>query len=215
MFVIQMSVNNEATTMVRDIFGLVTDKRALLTTLGQAGGQMLKNHFFGLDSSMPNKMGGKRSHFWRQVGESVGKVPAVGDSQVTITVNDPRIAQKVKGGDITPKARLWLTIPVDQEAYGMSAHEFEQETGRKLVFISRGPALAFLAEVSLNRTEFDDENAPHKGNKTVQNLKIIFVLKKHVHQNPTPGALPSDAKWQAALDKAAQGYWNIESRKLT
>jgi hypothetical protein len=61
----------------------------------------------------------------------------------------------------------------------------------------------------VHRTEFDDDNAPRRGNKKYQSLQIIFVLKKEVTQKPDPGALPSDQAWKEALDAQASEYWML------
>ncbi|MCW5556615.1 MAG: hypothetical protein KIT22_02035 [Verrucomicrobiae bacterium] len=85
---------------------------ALLAVLGRDAANQLRSHFRGKDRT-PNQLGGKRTHFWRQVADSV-QAPRLtnGGHAVVVSITHPAIAQKLKGGRIRAKRVSFLTIPV-------------------------------------------------------------------------------------------------------
>lgn len=173
------------------IVGAVKRPEALAKILGRVGANALREHFTARDQE-PNKLGGPKQHFWQQIGDSVG-VPQVqgGGAQVLIQITDPRLAIKVYGGTIVPKAKEALTIPVDPESYGRTVDTFEHETGIQLFRLKRsGGVLTNL----LMGVVGDHE------------VKVFYVLSDHSDQEADPNALPNEQAFNELIFNAAQEY---------
>lgn len=147
--------------------------RALLVAAGRAAYNQLRKHFRGKDKT-PNALGGERSHFWLQVMRSTqAPLPDEDARTVTISITDPRIAQKVYGGTITAKRAKALTIPVSPEAYGRTAAVLEQELNVKLFVLPSQFGGGLLAQALSDNS-----------------IQIHYVLRPSVDQDPDPTALP-------------------------
>ena len=114
----------------------------------------------------------RREHFWLQISRSVQAPVVNSDTSVSISINDPRFAQKVFGGPIVAKRARNLSIPVEKDAYGRTPATYEQETGFKL-FLVHGANQLLLARAL--------------GDGRVQ---IEYLLTPRVNQAPDPTALP-------------------------
>jgi hypothetical protein len=162
---------------------------ALLKALGREGGNRLQKHFRAKDAQ-PNKLSPRREQFWLKVGKSVTPNPVVDAAAgtVTLSITDPRFAQKVFGGVIRAKRVRNLTIPLVPAAYGRSPHTFEQKTGAKLVLFmgKRGPLLG----VKLASGQ----------------MMAIYKLTPSVNQKADPTALPDRAEFMAALGAQASAW---------
>lgn len=139
--------------------------------------RFLKEHFAKKDKKEPNQLGGDRTHFWNQIGASVGPRPLVRNRVVEIPITDPRFRQKLRGGVIVPKRARALTIPMHPIAHGRSAAQVAAKVGG--LFILRTGNRAFLA------------------GKIGRALTIYYQLVKRVVQMPWPGTLPParSMKW--------------------
>ena len=90
---------------------------------GGAIARLLKAHLGGLDRSRQNKIGGKRTHYYADAANNVSY--EVTDDGADVKVHQIGIALHYYGGVIKPTGgRKYLTIPVDPEAYGRRAGEF-------------------------------------------------------------------------------------------
>ena len=169
----------------------LAEPTALLAILGREAGNRLRSHFRQKDRTEPNKLGGARTHFWRQVTDSV-QSPRIASNKtsVVVSVTHPAIAQKVMGGTIRPKRVKFLTIPVAPEAHGRTTRTFEAETGLKL----------FLLKVGTGKKSAVLATARGGG------IQIEYVLRSSVTQSPDPTALPNPEAMSAALLKRAEGY---------
>ena len=209
MFNLRVKITGNAPAVLEAIEAVQADKRGLLTVLGRAASNELQQHFQRLDIKHPNKMGGKRSHFWLRVRSAVETPRLNGGESITISINHPLISHKVTGGDIRPRNHKWLTIPMVKDAYDMTAEDWEEASGKKLEFIPKNNETAFLAEV-----RFFDKPRP-KGSKkwgvtkAKEVVRMVFVLKKHVHQKPMTDALPSKIRWKEVLGDTAQEYMQL------
>lgn len=176
------------------ILSTTRNPRAIMAAAGREGANELRKHFREKDRT-PNKLGGKREHFWRQVMQSV-QSPIVASSghTVTIHITDPRFAQKVFGGRITAKKARALTIPVEPEAYGRATSTFEKETGVKLFLISPEFGEGMLAGQIGNAIE------------------VFYVLRASVDQDADPTALPPQQEFEDAITDRAQ---RVLDRQIT
>lgn len=163
----------------------------LMRVLGREAGNQLKSHFRLKQQREPNRLGGKRTNFWRAVASSVQSPTISGDgTEATVAVSHPAIAQKVFGGRIRAKRARTLTIPVSPEAYGRTASTFEAETGLKL----------FLVQVGIGNFK----SAVLASQRDGGGMQIEYVLKREVTQDPDPTALPPEAALAGALLRRAQ-----------
>ncbi|MGI8438088.1 MAG: hypothetical protein ACR2NX_14520 [Chthoniobacterales bacterium] len=177
------------------IAGRVSNSRGLLTVLGRRGGDELRRHFQSKES-IPNKLGGRKTGFWRQVANSVTASPPESGSRVRVSVTHQAFAQKVFGGIITAKRGEFLTIPVDKLSRGLSVAAFEHNTGITLFRPrKKGGALARVLAAS--------EGA---------GLHVYYALTPQVKQEPDPEALPPRAKFNAAILDEATKYLEREIR---
>jgi hypothetical protein len=181
---------DEATPQIERMIREAKRPRAIVAAGIRAVYNFLRKHFRALDRSNPNKLGGTRQHFWRQVEMSTN-TPVITDTNGVVTVSDPRYAFKVEGGTITAKRAKMLTIPVSREAYGRRASVLEQERGIKLIAL-RLEGRGVLAEI-----------LPTGG------IIVHYALKPSVTISADPNALPdmdemSDIALQAASSAAAR-----------
>lgn len=108
------------------------ESRIVRTAIGEGGTDDLRNNFYEKDK-VPNQLGGKRTHFYRQAGDSTGY--DLTPEGATVFATKLGIMQRWKGGYIQAKPGGWLTIPIDAEAHGKRAREFTdlEVRGRFLV----------------------------------------------------------------------------------
>jgi hypothetical protein len=191
---IEIVINDRGTTAaLQRIAAQINNPIALLKVLGRRGSEELRRHFRSRDT-IGNKLGGHRTHFWRQVADAVNNPAVESNSRVRISINHPAFAQKVFGGTIIPQRAKMLTIPVNPAAHGLSVSSFQHETGLKLFRLRKkgGGLTRALAAVE------------ESGRVTV-----FYVLADKVRQDPDPGALPPFAKFRAAIvDRAEQELAN-------
>lgn len=140
---------------------------------GQAAVRVYKDHLQALDSSRPNRLGGKRTHFY---GSAAGGTSFRAEPDgVTVSIVSDGIAQRYFGGTIRPKRAKYLTIPVHPAAHGFTAREF---TGKLKVRFGRGRVpVALVTERGVT----------------------MFVLRQSVTQAPDPTVLPAPEAVAAAI----------------
>ncbi len=189
---LEIILNDKVTTEgLGSIADQVRNPIAMLKVVGRRGANELKSHFRDRNST-PNKLGGRRTNFWRQISDSVNSPVLEGSTRVRISITDPRFVQKVFGGTIKPKNAKALTIPVDPLAYGRTVAVFQQTTGIQL-FLLRKTGGGFSNLLA---------GFPNKSAHFV----VYYVLVKEVHQDKDPEALPKEGEFGAALLDEAQQY---------
>ena len=149
---------------------------------GRTVAQYLRQYYRAKDKKEPNALGGDRTHFWNQIGQSVGLDVKVAGNVVAIPIRDKRFPQKLYGGPIVPKRAQALTIPVHPAAHGRTAAVIASKVGG--LFIVKSGEDAFLA------------------NKMGGRLTFYFMLKRRVVQRPWPGSLPSKRGMQLVFARA-------------
>jgi hypothetical protein len=133
---------------------------------------LVQRHFFGLGT---NKKGWHSTGFWERASYATNWQSD--GSGVDIVCSQLGVRQRYYGGDINPDKKKWMTIPAEEEAYGHTAKEFSN-----LRFVLFRPDLAAL---------MTKDEKKH----------VLFWLVKGVHQNPNPGVIPSDAEFDAEIEK--------------
>jgi len=171
---------DEVTPDLRRLLRLAEADGGLRTVMGRAGANVLRQHFRSR-GGQANKLGGRRSHFWSRVAQSV-HAPRTAGTKIVIPINHPAIAQKVFGGTISAKKSKNLAIPLAAEAYGRSPRTFDT-----LTFAMTRAGVKLLGT---------------KGEGGV--FKALYLLKRKVTQRPDKQALPKDAEVARAVTKAAR-----------
>jgi hypothetical protein len=149
----------------------------------------LRGFYDRKDQAEPNyfvreMMGVRRTHFWKQVGDSVAD-PIVKRDGVSVAINHPHINQKIHGGPILPVRARALTIPVHPEAYGRTAAQVESALGIDLFIKKTALGDAFLM------------GKVKQGRRT--HLWRFFLLRAFVNQDPWPNSIPDKVAMREAF----------------
>lgn len=176
-----------------------------------AGGgvrKLLMEYFRQLDSSRANQLGGRRSHYYAQTARNVSFETT--DSGALVHIHQLGIALHYYGGTITPtNGHKMLTIPVDPEAYGRRASEFDNleiAWGR-----SKDGRVRPIGLVSKSDWKYSIKKNRKTGVKEVAGAtyaagKWMFALVYSATLDPDPSILPSDALVQSAALDAVTAY---------
>ena len=167
---------------------------ALLKVLGRKANSELKSHF-RRRNRVPNRLGGRRTNYWRRVADSVNSPVVEGATRVRVAITEPTFAHKVRGGLITPKRARFLTVPVDKEAHGRTVAVFQRETGIRLFRLRRrGGGLSNLLA----------------GVVSEGRVKVFYVLLSSVNQEPDREALPPRSYMESVIVITARSYLDRE-----
>lgn len=155
--------------------------------------QLVTEHLFSYDRSHPNRLGGKRTHFYGEAARSV--TSDFDESSATIRIDKQGLRQRWLGGEIRPKKKL-LTIPSIAEAHGKVAGEFSD---LNLIIFPKASAesgAAVGALVEADRTEIKKSRRKAGGFKAKgeRGGRVVFWLHRFVRQDPDPDVLPTDAQ---------------------
>jgi hypothetical protein len=181
---IAIQVNDQATPALRNLLRQAGGATGLKVA-ARGVANVLRDHFDERDRTDSNKLGGKRTHFWRAVRRSV-QTPIVRGSTGVVGINHVGIGQKVRGGTIRPKPPLrYLTLPAVGRTHGRRAREFD----------------AHFARVQGRRALVDVGDS------------LLFWLVKEVHQDADPRALPSDRDLGAGAVRALGDWLVINQRR--
>lgn len=199
-----------ARSFLIDIGDRVADMRALNQVLGERFVEELQAHWRVKDQK-PNKLGGKRTHFWSKAAAAVA-VADVSESGVTVAVQGEagqNIRIHVHGGTIKPKAAKALTIPIIREAHGMRAAEYEQQYGTEL-FTIRGKKALF--EKTGRGSATNATEGRRRGNtipiQRDEKIRAVFALATEAKIPADPTALPDEATLLAALQEEAEDWFD-------
>ena len=158
--------------------------------------KLLQQHFKGRQQE-PNRLGGKKTNFWQAVYRST-QIGEVTDRYGMVVIGEPRFAQKVYGGTIqagkniskaTGKPTKYLAIPARAEAHGKTPSLMKDMELQFVPLKSGGAALVVKS--------------------TARRLKeniglVMFWLRRQVHQEPDPKALPDKDEIEAAALAGAE-----------
>lgn len=179
-----------------ELQGTFRNPQAITLRATEAVTKRLRSHFGDRDAT-PNKLGGTRTHLWRDIRKSTNTGPVTDGGTVGhVIISHPVFPQKLYGGDITPGPdKKALTIPVTPEAYGRTAADFEGEFGVTLFVLKVGGTKANKFTNGL--LAMRDEADPKK-------VTVEYLLVSKVHQDPDPEALPPAAELAAAATAGAE-----------
>lgn len=181
-----MIIRDRASLGLAAIAKKVRNKPALLRVLGRQASQDLKTHFRKKDTTEPNRLGARRTHYWREVADSVS-VGEPGADSIKVNIGHPTISQKVYGGQITAKRVKALTIPMHPEAHGRMASEIDGLFPYK-----------------------DDQGKGYLARAAGGGIEVMYALRKSVNQDPDPTALPGVAGLYRKLMPVARKFLDME-----
>jgi hypothetical protein len=175
---------------------------------GGAVRRLLMDHLGGLDASRPNKIGGKRTHYYADLARNVS-YEATGDG-ADVRVTGTGIALHYYGGVIKPTGgRKYLTIPVDPEAYGRRAGEFNN---LEIAWgLTKGGKPRPIGLVTKNDYVYKTKKNRKSGVKEVvsasyQGGKWMFALVTSATIPADKSILPDDDTIQAAALSSITNY---------
>ncbi len=180
MITIKVNVSDSASPMLREIIAALTGPQA--AELNEQGGRAAVIAAIAYHREFDQAGGWKGPRYLGpgpNDGSSFGADVARGwyfqsaDSGGAIIANNAdHFAFKVTGGTITPKRAKFLTIPLIQEAKGLYASVYQQNTGNRLFKSKSGKALM---------------ESTGKGT-----IRAVYALVTSVTMGPWPNAVPPE-----------------------
>lgn len=201
------------------IQGELKRPKALNDALGRRLARELQGHFRDRNKT-PNKLGGQKTNFWKQVADATVMTEATAAGAV-VSIAETRYRIHLFGGTIKPTGgRKFLTIPLVKEAHGRRVAEYESATGRKLFRLGRTNLL-------MERTDNGTSSLTKAGEGTVKTrsgfkkvnlgartqMRPVYALKTSVTIKQDPNALPDRQKLVAALSETATAWAARENLK--
>jgi hypothetical protein len=216
---VTLSPENPRSILVA-VDGPLKNRRGLNAALAQRLSDLLADHFRGRNSE-PNKRGWAKTNFWSQVGRATD-VGEIREDGATVVVAEARFRIHLFGGTIKPTGgRKFLTIPLVQEARGISVATYERKTGRELFRI--GHARLLFEKRSRGGTSsligggtgrsFRKGTASEVPLKARQQLRAIYALARQARIKADPNALPPMPSIVAALNEEAADFLARELKK--
>lgn len=161
----------------------------LHTIIARAAANLTRDHFAELDRDRPNKLGGKRTHFWREASRAT--THKADESTAKVVIDHLGAALQYFGGDITPVESTYLTIPASPEAHGKGPREFED-------------------------LEYRPYKGPRARGALVLGEEVMYWLVESVHLDPDPDVLPTEQAYAehilGVLDRNVALYANRDAQ---
>jgi hypothetical protein len=177
----EIQIQDNATGAINRLLTGLRTRTKLNEYIGRSVLALIRNHVINDANTRhetANALGATPSGFVGKAVESAERTqPKPDNDGVTISLNHPWFARVDGPVTITPKEKLWLTIPMISGAYNQRAYRVPG-----LIFLKAGPDKAFLAK------EKDDGK-----------LEFWYVLKKSVKQAQDRSRLPDDAKFMQGV----------------
>lgn len=219
MMTVTVTADSAATGLfLVNLSGDLKRPRALNDALGRRLARELQGHFRSRNGE-PNKLGGRKTNFWKQVADATS-LSEVSDTGAVVSVAERRFAIQLYGGTIRPTGnRKALTIPKIPEAHGLRVSEYEARTGRKLFTL---PGVAMLFERDPRGAVTPSESVGiRRRNGTPGRIRVramslirpVYSLVRQAVIKPDPRALPDSAKLAAALQAEADAWVSRELAK--
>lgn len=196
MIAIELTVTRDEVTpaLLRVAEGLSNDK--LLPIFARSVENSMRDNFAQLESDRPNKLGGKRQHYYAGARDAT-EFRIDGDSAFVFT-RQTGMRMRYFGGTIeagkgissaTGQPTKYLTIPANAEAYGHTAADFGD---LEVLWGRDGPYALGLVE---RRTIARPDGTYGAGR--AQSTEVMFWLKKSVD-------IPEDHSMLPAFDKISE-----------
>lgn len=202
---IEIEVRDGATKRLGSLLEIY-DHESINQAIGFAEVELFREHLIDYNAAHPNKLGGKRTHFYSQLAQAV-EFETTGDG-VRLGIDHIAARQRIEGGPIMPgvnnsfltgQRTKYLTIPARAEAHGRRASEFED---LEIVFSKTGRPFALARRVQVLKKK--------KKGDIVVGGEILFWLRgdEGVFQLGEREVIPSDKdieqRAHEALDELAK-----------
>lgn len=139
-----------------------------LRVVAHSAANTVKDHFQGLERARHR---GGRFHFWRRAASATkGEVH---NGRATVVIDQEGVALRFFGGTVRPRVGKYLTIPVDERAYGRRVREF-------------------------NDVRFIINRRTEKGVAMVDD-RVLFALTTEAKHAPDPSVLPDEKELMAQV----------------
>lgn len=172
---------------------------ALVLPVARQAANLLRRHYRKLEQTAPNKMGGVRTHWWRQVHDSVHNPIMVSATAAAVAITQPGVVLRLKGGTVRPKQARALAIPVNRISYGVWARDWAFQHPDRPLFKIKGPRGTYLAA---------------KAGEGSKRLVVLYRLATRAEIPPDPRVLPEAQEFQASLRSyAAQRLLTLINRQ--
>jgi hypothetical protein len=180
------------------------DLDQVLPVMARSVYRSMRGNFQELESTRPNQMGGKRTHYYAEARRDM-TIVYEGDTAIVGTTlvgtNLRYFGGTVKAGAnpsyISGKPTKFLTIPATAESYGRRAADFPE---LEVLFGRNGPYA--LARVE-RRTIARGDTYGVSGAKSVE---ILFWLKSSVTVQPDESMLPDPSGLNEAVKSDVNDY---------
>lgn len=192
---IVLDIDDRATPRLAKRMALLARPRPILAAAGKAVEVALKEHF-ARKEAQPNKMGWPKTHFWGRRIRPATQLVRASDTEAVVSVSDPALAMRLRGGTIRPKEGKYLAIPARAEAYGRSPKTFDD-----LHFVPTGNGRGYLARNLQTSARIGKDGKVRRGG--LSGGEAMYWLVRHVRQQADPSALPRHRDLEAAAARAA------------
>lgn len=203
---ISVDIHDQASPALRAALA-ATGEQGLLRAAGRGVANRLRAHFDSLESTRPNALGGRRTHFWLGVKHSVQN-PVVSGQTATVSINHVGLRQRLQGGTIragrstnprTGRPTKYLAIPLRAEAYGKRPAErddLDMIPTRHGFLLVESPHTA----LRIGRRRKNGTRAVHRGEE--RGGVALYLLKRQVTQRADPTVMPPVAALATAAVQA-------------
>lgn len=203
---LEITVTGSALDRLGDLRARLADD-AVKAAAGGGVRRLLQDHFRALDQARANQLGGRRTHFYAAAARSI--TYATDGAGVTVSIHAPGIALHYYGGTVKPvNGSRYLTIPVDPDAYGRRAREFNHlsvQYGR-----TRDGGLRPMFLVQDTHTTYKVTKGRKTGkvkvHEKLQAGKIMYYLALSATIRPDPSVLPTDETINQAARASILSY---------
>lgn len=198
---VEISANLLAAPMEVQKRALALQGQKLNTQIARGVQQVFMAHFFELDRTRANDLGGKRTHFYGDAAKATSSQGT--ETEAIVTVAQQGIRQRLEGGTIRAKPGGWLTIPARAEAYGRRAREFHD---LHFIKLKNGNAMLVAGELT-GATGRMDKKGNLQTRAGSEEGVVMYWLVPEVYQAPDASVLPKAIDIEAVVVKTVDAAW--------
>jgi hypothetical protein len=175
--------------------------KRLNTQIARGVQQLFQKHFFALDSSRANGLGGQRTHFYADAAKATSSEGT--ESEAIITVAQQGIRQRRFGGTIKARPGSWLTIPARAEAYGRRAREFHD---LHFVKLKNGNAMLIAGGATGLTGKFNKKGEAIERGGSEEGV-VMYWLVPSITQDADPSVLPTETEVRDIVRGVINAAW--------
>lgn len=192
-------VTDEASPVLQRLGATLTSGE-IENAMGRGASTRIQRHLFGLNSTRPNQLGGKRTNFWSACARGTSYTSQPGSA--TVTISQLGFRQRLQGGEIRARNVKYLTIPAVAEAHGRRARSF---SNLRFGFAENkyGNLMPALLKAAATRSP----KGRLKGKDAKKNIgNVMYWLTPRVFQKSDPTVLPKESEIVDAALRGADLY---------